>query len=534
MRVAFIVFLALILIACQSAPATAPVTIPKETLPPSETPLPKATITSVPTVTQMAVPTPTVSPVELIRRAGPICENASAAVETEPLTPPFAILKKELYADSPAWEFSYQLPHMSSPDASKVRVLFCISETRAQTGTYTDGSAAYQLFWEVRAVSWPGGKVIGRKSFTGSLPPKTKVFASGAAEGISPSKEFAVWIFNQVDHPDFLYFHDAITSLAISPDGQLAAFGSAIARQIVDEDYQARIYLFNPSDLQTDLGTSSFLDVLDGHQGMVTSLAFGRNGKILASSGYDLFVKFWDVASGRLLGQISMADTPNFLTFSPDETKLAVASNLEVSLIEPVSMQIQQSIPETSVATLAFSPDGRHLYVHSSTSIKIIDTSANRVTLKFPDPLSLVPTITVAEDGSLVSVTYETPDTIDDFALSPDGTQIITFTVDRSIDSNAGADNVRLATWDANTGKYLSEIRFGGDSIRAMKLSPDGHVLAIVNDAAIWVWDTANWQVIKELTGHTDLIEDLEFAPDGTKISSASRDGTIRVWSLEE
>ncbi len=188
--------------------------------------------------------------------------------------------------------------------ATDVQTLFCISETRTQTGTYTDGSAAYQLFWEVRAVSWPGGKVIGRNSFTGSLPPETKEFASGAAEGLSPYKEFAAWIFNQVDHPDFLYFKDAITSLAISPDGRLAAFGSAVANQIVDKDYQAQIYLFNPSDLQTDLGTSAFLDVLEGHQGMVTSLAFSPDGKLLASSGYDLFVKFWDVAAGALLGQV--------------------------------------------------------------------------------------------------------------------------------------------------------------------------------------------------------------------------------------
>jgi WD40 repeat protein len=84
---------------------------------------------------------------------------------------------------------------------------------------------------------------------------------------------------------------------------------------------------------------------------MVTSLAFSPDGKILASSGYDLFIKFWDVASGRLLGQISMADTPNFLAFSPDGSKLAVASNLEVSLVDPVSMQIEQSVPEVVETT---------------------------------------------------------------------------------------------------------------------------------------------------------------------------------------
>src|SRR5688572_22837292 len=222
MRIVFRILLMFLLSGCQTAPVASPTEPPavRPSMPPHLIP----TATSVPPATQTPAPTPTVSPAELIRRASPICENAfSAPVEAGPLTPPFAILKKDMYADAPVWEFAYQLPHTRSPDAEEVKVLFCISETRTQMGTYTDGSAAYQLFWEVRSVSWPGGKVIGRKSLAGSLPPKTKVFSSGAEEGLSPYQEFAAWIFTQVDHPDFLYFKDAITSLAISPDGRLAA-----------------------------------------------------------------------------------------------------------------------------------------------------------------------------------------------------------------------------------------------------------------------------------------------------------------------
>src|SRR5918996_3828733 len=152
MRVVFVVFLAFILIACQPAPTIAPVVVP------TETSLPAATVTSSPTATQTIIPT--VSPAELKRRAAPICEYAfSTLVEKGLLSPPFAVMKKETYADAPSWELSQQLPHLGSFSAADVQTLFCISETRSQTGTYTDGSAAYQLFWEVRVVSWPGGKV---------------------------------------------------------------------------------------------------------------------------------------------------------------------------------------------------------------------------------------------------------------------------------------------------------------------------------------------------------------------------------------
>jgi WD40 repeat protein len=529
MRVVFTVFLAFILIACQPAPTIAPVVTPNKTSPPT------ATVTLAPTATQVAVLTPTVSPAELKRRAAPICENAfSALVETGPLTPPFAVMKQEKYTDAPSWELSQQLSHLGSFSAPDVQTLFCISETRTQTGTYTDGSAAYQLFWEIRVISWPGGKVIGKHSFTGSLPPQTKEFASGSAEGLSPYKEFAAWVFNEIDHPDFLYFKDAITSLAISPKGRLAAFGSAIANQIVDRDYQAKIYLFNPSDLQTDLGTSAFLDVLDGHQGMVTSLAFSPDGNLLVSSGYDLFIKFWDVTRGALLGQVSIVDTPNALAFSSDGTKVAVTSNLEAAVIDPVSRQIIASIPGAGGDSLAFSLDGSHVYVNSHGSIKILDPTASRVTLTFPDPFALAPTLSVAADGSVLGVTYESPETVEGFVLSPDGSQIITYTMDRSVDVKSGAENVRLVTWDAKTGKYVSEVKFSGDLIQAIEFSPDGNLLAMGNRNEIWIWDTATWQVKEKLAGHIGEIVDLAFTPDMKNLLSASRDGTIRVWTLDK
>ncbi len=437
------------------------------------------------------------------------------------------------YTDAPAWEISHQLPHLNSFSAADVQTVFCISETRTQTGTYADGSAAHQIFWEVRAVSWPGGKVIGRHSFAGS-PPDTNVPSSDSAEGALPYKEFAAWIFNQIEHPEFLYFSNAITSLATSPDGRLAAFGTAIVNQIVDRDYQARIFLFDPSDLQTDMGTSSFLNVLDGHQGMVTSLEFSPDGNMLASSGYDRFIKFWNVRNGNLVGQVALADTPNILLFSSDGSKLVVGSNLEVTFINPDSLQIEKSIPVSGGEQLALSSDGNLIYVSTPFRMTVIDVRASAVILEFPDSSTLVSTLTVADDGSVLSVTYETPNTIDNFVLSPDGTQIITYTIDRSIDSGSGLENVRLATWEAAAGKYLSETTFASDFIGAMKISPDGKLLAIGNSNEVWVWDRASWQLIKRFSGHIDAVEDLAFTPDGTNVLSAGRDGTIRAWSLEE
>ena len=525
-RLLVVLFLAFILPACQAMPPTEAAVDPAEAILPSETPLPAPTATLSPTLTP--IPTAAMSPAELARRAGPVCEYASSAlVETGPLRPPFAVMKLQTYVDAPSWEPSHQLPHLSSLSAADVQTVFCISETRSQTGTYADGSVAYQLFWEVWAISWPSGRVIGKKSFTGSPPPKTKAIASGSAEDSFPYAEFAAWVFHQVDHPDFIHFTEAVTAVAVSPDDDLVAFGTARANQMIDKEYQAKVFFFRTSDMQ-------IISALNGHQGMVTSLAFSPDGNILASSGYDLFVKFWDVESSRLLGQVHLADTPNSLAFSPDGMKLAVASNLDIAFIDVRSMQVEHSLQEASGKHLAYAPDGSHVFVNSLGGIKIIDPVANMVLLAFPDPFALVPTLTVSADGSVAGVTYESPERVDGFSLSADGAQIVTYTMDRSLESNTGAENIRLATWDAKTGKYFSEVKFSGDLIRAVKFSPDGKRLAVGNGAEVWVWDTDSWQVKEKLLGHTGEVIDLAFTPDGAKVLSAGNDGTIRVWSISK
>jgi WD40 repeat protein len=206
---------------------------------------------------------------------------------------------------------------------------------------------------------------------------------------------------------------------------------------------------------------------------------------------------------------------------------------LEVTILDPMSRQVLTSVAGAGGDSLAFSPDGSHVYANALGSIKVIDTTASRVTLTFPDPFTLVPTISVSADGSVLGVTYETPETVEGFALSPDGSQIITHTMG-SAEASSSTENTRLAAWDAKTGKYVGEVKFSGGLISTMRFSPDGKLLAMGNDREVWIWDIATWQVSEKRAGHIDDIVDLAFTPEAENLLSASRDGTIRVWSLSE
>jgi hypothetical protein len=65
-----------------------------------------------------------------------------------------------------------------------------------------------------------------------------------------------------------------------------------------------------------------------------------------------------------------------------------------------------------------------------------------------------------------------------------------------------------------------------------MAIHPDGSRVAIagLNSGNLSIWDVQKGNLLVTLSGHSQEIESLAWTPDGTRLVSSAKDGTVRVW----
>ncbi len=72
------------------------------------------------------------------------------------------------------------------------------------------------------------------------------------------------------------------------------------------------------------------------------------------------------------------------------------------------------------------------------------------------------------------------------------------------------------------------------DTVFSVAFSPDGERLATASkDGTVRVWNAATAACLRTLRGHTSEVTSVAFSPDGQSLASGSEDTTVRVWDVE-
>lgn len=187
---------------------------------------------------------------------------------------------------------------------------------------------------------------------------KGEMLASGGGDSI-----IKLWEVAGGDFIRSLRGHSSpIASLAFSPVSQILASGG----------FDYRVHLWQVTRGGFDLTRSPWeavsgklLHTLKGHDGIVYSIAFSRQGEMLASGGQDATVKLWEVSSGRLLRSLEgHSQSVHSVAFDPmGELLVSASSDSTVKLWGVGNGRLLRTLEghTSRVDAVVFSADGRIL-----------------------------------------------------------------------------------------------------------------------------------------------------------------------------
>ncbi|MCC6615968.1 MAG: helix-turn-helix domain-containing protein [Anaerolineae bacterium] len=324
---------------------------------------------------------------------------------------------------------------------------------------------------------------------------------------------------------------DVPMGIAISPDGARWAAGSGKG--------EVRIWEATGQTLSR---------MWQAHIGMIWSLAFSSDNKVLVTVGLDNLVKAWDVQSATLLWAGNQRGNAYCVAFAPDGHVFATSGGPGVILWDVDTGQQVQTLPHSKlVIPIAWSPDGTTIATGDSEgTIRLWDLTSDdpnasaRVisghdlqynALAFsPDGLTLasgswdgIVNLWDVDSGSLIETLPGRYERIYRLAWAPSG---------RLLAIASHTRQIRL--WDAIERNYHGVLNGHTNAVMCVAFTPDGARLISAGERTLRIWDVESGGCIRILQGHTTTLFDVNWNPDGTKLISGGTEPQIMIYPIQD
>jgi WD40 repeat protein len=249
--------------------------------------------------------------------------------------------------------------------------------------------------------------------------------------------------------------------------------------------------------------------VLQGHEQTVYCVAFGPDGKTLASGGLDRRAILWDLASGKKRATLAHSGFVYGLAFAPGGKILATGSGQydnqgkgepgEIKLWDVSSGRLRATLKgfPDQVLAVAFSPDGKTVagggmvgdpktgkLTHGEVRLWEVSSGRLRATLKAP-------------------LTW-----VNSLAFAPDGKTLASGGLVTSADSGQVKSLVKL--WNVPTSKeratLTGDVSQGRNDIRSLTFTPDGKTLIAGNEQEVRLWDVGTGKELARVPEASDPV----------------------------
>ncbi|MDO5082990.1 MAG: WD40 repeat domain-containing protein [Arachnia propionica] len=245
------------------------------------------------------------------------------------------------------------------------------------------------------------------------------------------------------------------------------------------------------------------------------------DGWRLAFIDVDEQLSIVELHGGELVARLDLS--ANTLAWHPEGRQVAVTvprgrhdhgTEWVTQVLDLNSQQLLREIPGL-VALQGFSPDGGRLVVHDDGKARVVDIAAGE-SVELPGEDGDWDEVLWHPSGRLLLPAEEPTVPVAAAFRAQDGAVVV-------LDSSG---SVQL--WDRE-GQQLGGFNVGDRPVRGLlQLSPDGTRVLLGRGAALEVRGLDGGLVAG--LDHDPYPQDAAWSPDGTRVISSGRDGTVRVW----
>jgi len=273
-----------------------------------------------------------------------------------------------------------------------------------------------------------------------------------------------------------------------------------------------------------------------GHFGPVKTVSFSPDGRFLISGAADNTIKLWEISTGRELRTFSSESgwsTEGVAALSPDGRYIAIAASTSVSLREVETgrdLPFLMSNDTGAITALAFSSNGKWLVAGGwGGGITIRDMSSG-YSHAFAAHSGLITSIAISPDSHW-------------FASASSDRTIKLWELDTIKSLNRVAADIEVSKYGAVITKLSEQLDYGrtgkqrqtllghSQSVNSIAVALNGSWLASASsDGSIRIWDVRSGREASILETHSSPTYAITISPDGRWIASAGESKSIRLW----
>ncbi len=253
---------------------------------------------------------------------------------------------------------------------------------------------------------------------------------------------------------------------------------------------------------------------LAGHdKGAARAIVTRSTNANLYSGGSDGRVLRWSNQNGTWVSEVvnQFSDYQIYsMDISPDGSNLAVGGLfpadrnanyvLLINLNNPGGEAKKITGYKSDIENINFTPDGKGFYARCNSGYSIMYSDLNSA-----------------------KEIINSKEKITSIDLSPDGTKLAGAGVEGNLYVWDIRNNYSVSTYPILNKRDILAVAYMPDS-RRLVLGDEYGIVRIVDSGVIW----------RELPGHTSQIEQIKFSNSGKFMATASKDGDVRLWNINE